>query len=634
MKLPLSFQLNLGFVLALLLALGVAGSAWRIAYEYEIDVDHAYNDQLAGTVLLTEAESALWQLRYGMEQFMLGDAATQRRILDEEPKWHAVITGRIDAFAKVRHTNEELRELAVLRAEYARYIEARSRFFELWQAGRHDEANDWRALTTTPYGVATVAAFAHQIQVHEMENEELRLKALRNVAQVRRAVTAITVALIALIVGGYWMGRHVLGPIRTLQREAVTTVREQFGENLDVSAAGNEVKALEMSLRAMTARFAAHVVELDRAREELTHYGESLESIVAARTAELEVTVVRMQRQNREITLRNEMGDLLQSCIGIHEAGVVVARFAPQLFAGASGAAYLVTPGAENLSAVSRWGETAPAESLATVDCWAIRRGKTHLVTAADTSLLCPHVNGPLAGVSVCVPLSAHGEALGLLHMTCPDICEPNSASMLEKQELAEALAAQVGMALANLRLRETLHQQSIRDALTGLYNRRYLESTLPREIGRAQRGGRPLAVFMLDVDHFKNFNDTHGHDAGDAALKALGKALRDNCRQGDIACRFGGEEFTLILPDADLPAAREWAERLMQRVRTMEVKANGQTLPKIAISMGLALLPQHGEDAETLLQAADLALYDAKHAGRDRLVVSGEQHDDPQSII
>lgn len=195
---------------------------------------------------------------------------------------------------------------------------------------------------------------------------------------------------------------------------------------------------------------------------------------------------------------------------------------------------------------------------------------------------------------------------------------------MPEQEQLAEAVAAQVGMALANLRLRDSLHQQSIRDALTGLYNRRYLEGTLPREISRALRGNRPLAVFMLDVDHFKKFNDTYGHDAGDAVLKALGRALADNCRRADIACRFGGEEFTLVLPDADERAAREWAERLMARVRALEVKSGGQALPKITISMGLALLPAHGEDAETLLQAADLALYDAKHAGRDRLVVSG----------
>ncbi|MFH1044976.1 MAG: sensor domain-containing diguanylate cyclase, partial [Pseudomonadota bacterium] len=249
-------------------------------------------------------------------------------------------------------------------------------------------------------------------------------------------------------------------------------------------------------------------------------------------------------------------------------------------------------------------------------------------VTGTDAALLCAHVATPLAGASVCVPLAAHGESLGLLHLCCPHGCEDEAGVEGEKPQLAEALAAQIGMALANLRMRESLQEQSIRDALTGLYNRRYLEGTLPRELARARRAGRPLAVFMLDVDHFKNFNDSHGHEAGDAVLKALGKTFRDNCRQSDFACRFGGEEFTLVLPEADESAAREWAARLLQRVRAMEVKAGGQTLPKVTVSIGLALLPTHGEDAETLLQAADLALYDAKHAGRDRLVVSGEVHD------
>lgn len=626
MKLPLSFQLNLGFVLALLLALGVAGSAWWIAHEHETGLDVAFHDQIEGTIQLAEAESALWQLRYGFPQFMIGDAATQRRILEEEPKWYALIAGRLDAYEKRRRSDEELQALAVLRAEYARYIAARPRFFELWQAGRQEEATGWRALTTTPYGAATVAAFARQIELLRAANDELHTEEDRIGARVRLAVTAITVALVALLAGGYWMGRRMLDPIRRLRDEAVATVREQFGENLDISAAGNEVRALEMSLSAMTARFKAHTVELTQAQEALARQSEALEDTVAARTDELEHTVARMARQNLEITLRNELGDLLQSCVRLDEAGAVIARFVPRLFEGASGAAYLMTPGTETLAALSRWGGAATAEVLATADCWAIRRGKTHLVTAGDTSLLCPHVDGlPAGSAGVCMPLSAHGEALGLLHMTCPDACRLGSATMLEKQELAEALAAQVGMALANLRLRETLHQQSIHDALTGLYNRRYLEGALVREISRAQRGNRSLAVFMLDIDHFKHFNDSYGHDAGDAVLRALGKVFRDNCRQADIACRFGGEEFTLVLPDAGEPAAREWAERLMQRVRSMEVKTGGQTLPKITVSMGLALLPAHGNDAETLLQAADLALYDAKHAGRDRLVVSGE---------
>lgn len=188
--------------------------------------------------------------------------------------------------------------------------------------------------------------------------------------------------------------------------------------------------------------------------------------------------------------------------------------------------------------------------------------------------------------------------------------------------------AAQIGMALANLRLRDSLREQSIRDVLTGLFNRRYLEESLGRELARAARDGRDgrgLAVFMLDVDHFKKFNDSYGHEAGDAVLRALGQNLRDNGRAGDLPCRFGGEEFTVVLPGATLEAAREWGERLMQRVRRMEVRVGGQVLPGITVSLGLAMFPEHGNDRETLLQAADLALYDAKHSGRDRMAVSGE---------
>jgi diguanylate cyclase (GGDEF)-like protein len=626
----LRLQLNLGLVAALLLALGVAAGAWWVDYEFENHIDQAYNEQVAGTVQLAEAESALWQLRFSMGQFMFGDAAVRQQILENEAKWYALVAGRLDAYAMGRRTRGELEALAVLRAEYARYIESRPRFFELWQAGRQSEALAWRTLTTTPYGAATVAAFERQIALQRTMGEQQRGEALEHVSQARALVIAITAALIALMAIGYGMGRRMLIPIRALQRDAVATVREHFGETLDLSRAGNEVQALELSLQAMKERFTAHTAELTAAREALARQSDYLEGTVTARTAELEHTVARMQRQNREITLRNELGDLLQSCISVDEAGAVIARFAPRLFAGAAGAAYLMTPGAEHLNAAERWGAAPPAEALATTDCWALRRGRAHLVTDDDAALRCPHVAAPLAGAAVCVPLSAHGESLGLLHLVCPEACLGGAATMAEQQQLAEALAAQVGMALANLRLRETLHQQSIRDALTGLYNRRYLEGTLPREISRAQRGGRMLAVFMLDVDHFKKFNDSYGHDAGDAVLKSLGRVLHDSCRQADIACRFGGEEFTLILPDADEAAARDWAERLMHRVRNMEVKAGGQTLPQITISMGLALLPAHGDDPETLLQAADLALYDAKHAGRDRLAVSGEKAEQP----
>jgi diguanylate cyclase (GGDEF)-like protein len=177
------------------------------------------------------------------------------------------------------------------------------------------------------------------------------------------------------------------------------------------------------------------------------------------------------------------------------------------------------------------------------------------------------------------------------------------------------------------------LRQQSIKDPLTDLYNRRYLEESFERELALAKRERHTVAVFMLDVDHFKKFNDSFGHDAGDAVLRALGHLLKETIRASDIACRFGGEEFTLILIGAGRDDAVQWAERLMSRVRKLETQGGGQPLARITISMGLALYPDHGQDGETLLQAADVALYDAKRSGRDRLVVFQAPVDDASQL-
>jgi len=621
----LTMRLNLGAALALLMVLAVAAAVWKLAQHYEEDVSVTHHTQLQGVARLTEADSALWQLRYGFPQFMLGDAEAQRRILEEEPKWYAVIDGALAAYDAGRIAPEEREALALLRSEYERYRTARPKFFELWQAGRKQEAIDWLALTATPLGGAATKAFARQIAVQHEIAERDQVQDKHNVALAKKLIMAISASLIALLALGYLTALRQIRPLIELRARAVRTVREVLGKELAIAGSGNEVAALVLTVDTMTEKFAEHAAVLSRSRDELERESQTLEQAVVSRTKVLAQTVARMERQSREIALRNEMSDLLHSCLSADEAGAVIARSVTLLFPGTSGAVYQHVSGGGMLAAVAHWGAAEMAASLDIADCWALRRGKPHLMTADGDALRCAHVAVPLVGAAICVPLAAHGEALGLLHLVCADEYEAGEATMQEKQQLAEALAAQIGMALANLRLRDSLREQSIRDPLTGLYNRRYLEGALPRELSRAGRGGRPLAVFMLDVDHFKLFNDNHGHEAGDAVLRALGKALRDSCRQGDIACRFGGEEFTLILPDADEHAAREWAERLMLRVRALEVKADGKPLPKITISLGLALYPQHGNDGETLLQAADLALYDAKHTGRDRMAVSGE---------
>jgi diguanylate cyclase (GGDEF)-like protein len=190
------------------------------------------------------------------------------------------------------------------------------------------------------------------------------------------------------------------------------------------------------------------------------------------------------------------------------------------------------------------------------------------------------------------------------------------------EQRLAVTLAEHIALALANLNLRETLRDQSIRDPLTGLFNRRFMEESLERELRRAVRNNQSAAVVMMNIDHFKHFNDTFGYQAGDTLLRALGDFLKKNTRGQDVACRSGGEEFTLVLSGASSEAALQRAEILREQFKQLNAQHRGQPLGVVSLSLGVAAFPEHGSTMQEILQAADQALYCAKEEGRDRVVV------------
>ncbi len=170
----------------------------------------------------------------------------------------------------------------------------------------------------------------------------------------------------------------------------------------------------------------------------------------------------------------------------------------------------------------------------------------------------------------------------------------------------------------------QKLISQAIRDPLTSLFNRRYLEESLERELSKAQRHNNPLAIIMLDADHFKMFNDTYGHLAGDKILRNMGKHLVKYSRKEDIACRYGGEEFVLVLPDTTLNVATQRAEDLRLTIEAgKKMKYKRQTLPTVTISLGVAVFPEHGKKVNELMSAADKALYQAKEQGRNQIVVA-----------
>ncbi len=222
----------------------------------------------------------------------------------------------------------------------------------------------------------------------------------------------------------------------------------------------------------------------------------------------------------------------------------------------------------------------------------------------------------------LCLPLATQGEIFGAFHFEIPasEWRLPEADDLLAS---AESFGADLSLALGNLRLRDSLRDQSIRDPLTGLFNRRYFEETFEREIQRAVRGARPLTLLLLDLDHFKRFNDTFGHEAGDLVLKELGILLRQVFRVGDVPCRLGGEEFVVVLPDVAPDAIRPRVEELATRLRNRDLQLRKQPLGRVTLSAGLAGMPEHGTTPAELLQAADLALYAAKRGGRDQLLIA-----------
>lgn len=333
-----------------------------------------------------------------------------------------------------------------------------------------------------------------------------------------------------------------------------------------------------------------------------------------------------LERLNREIAQLGRMSHLLQACQSENEACAAVVQSGQILFPTEVAALYLMRSSRNYLEYKTGWGGTEAAEPLLTPEsCWALRQGQAYRFERAHDGLPCAHVTteSPM-GAYFCVPLIAQSETLGLLHIRFPARAGPPGAAATESRlQLATTFADQAALALANINLREVLKQQSLRDPLTGLNNRRFLEEALERELARAQRNKAPLALIMTDVDHFKRFNDTHGHEAGDAVLRKVAQTLRRNIRRSDMACRFGGEEFTVILPDSPLGAARERAELLREAVASLVLSHAGQTLGPVTMSFGVAVFPKDGGDSATLIEAADAALYRAKSEGRNRVEIS-----------
>lgn len=361
----------------------------------------------------------------------------------------------------------------------------------------------------------------------------------------------------------------------------------------------------------------AIIVGVNMLGEELQASRDELEARVQVRTAEL-------QQLNDDISQLTVFGNLLQACESVEEAFAVMSSSLADIFVGLSGAVYLYRASRNVLELKLAWGDPRGVDVLIPTDCWGLRRGQSHLVQVGGQSLSCRHVQDR-TGDSVCIPMSAHGQITGLLHLMDhalgPPLQVPSRRLTPAKQNLGMAVGEQTAMALANLELRETLRLQALRDPLTGLLNRRFVDKWIDREVARTDYSGRSFGVIMADIDHFKQINDVHGHDAGDQLLKGVADAIRGSLRVGDLPCRYGGEEFLVMLADVDIAVLVARADEVRTRVSQVRVDHRGAPLPGVTLSAGIALYPDNGATASIVIDAADAALYVAKRNGRNQVV-------------
>lgn len=319
------------------------------------------------------------------------------------------------------------------------------------------------------------------------------------------------------------------------------------------------------------------------------------------------------RKDQRMKDLMLQMMHRVQACQNQEELSDVVSRFMPQIFPDAAGHLFVLKEQGSTLHSLGQWsGPTASDLHFSIDDCWALRRGRPHLSEPDGEDVTCHHIHIAESS-NLCIPLTALGDIVGLLYL---ETRTENHASQADRLYF-ELLAENVGLAVANLQFRQRLVGMAKRDALTGLLNRRSLDEALNRSLDNQ---GIALGCIMIDIDYFKRFNDQFGHDAGDAVMQYVARILLEVVGEKGDVFRFGGEEFTILLPGATDSDAEKVAEHLRQAVESAPLSYRGRLLDPVTISLGISTSPQGGP-VSSVLERADRALLAAKKNGRNQWI-------------
>jgi diguanylate cyclase (GGDEF)-like protein len=427
----------------------------------------------------------------------------------------------------------------------------------------------------------------------------------------------------------FYIFKAIMAPIKQIIRSTERIASGDLVSAMDIKRF-DEMGELAMSFDKMREHLK---LSMEKLKAEISDRHLAEQSLQALHL-KLTKWVSELDKRTHEITLLNQMGMMLQTCKTIEEFHEVILRYTEQLFPEDHGAVYLYNESGKFLEAVCMWGKEPIEHSFTAEECWAIRSCHLYAANATENpNMLCQHIKA--RGMdkrllqTICVPMMAQGETIGMFHIRSeqkPGVENKiNIKRTFAREQLVGAVAEHITLTFSNLKLQDSLRQQSIHDPLTGMFNRRYMKDSLEREIYRAKRHNIPFGIIMLDIDFFKKFNDNYGHDVGDLVLERIGRVINNAIRPEDIACRYGGEEFLLILPGAKSEGTLQCANRILTESRALKIKNKGVMIGGITVSLGVASFPENGTSAEQVVKASDNALLNAKRTGRDCIVVSNE---------
>ena len=535
-------------------------------------------------------------------------------IITRNPAYARSFAQRVESSARnmavaVRQTNDNqlqharAREIAALMAQRAVFLRQ-----PLILAHRGDFSG---AVAIVASGRGRELMDAISVRASAFLDEERALQTSRQDVADKRLVSGRRLAIIGaivvalLVIGSFaLLIRGIRRPLATMMRAMTALGDGEQNARIDAAMGSEEFDRLAQGYNAMAERLRNAVADQANSERQLQ-----------TANAELHQNSKTLRERGSVIELLGGMSHRMQAARTDDELAQIIKVFVPRVLPNVPGALYAHNNSRNCLVPIASWGGTdVPLEGFAPERCWALRRGQSHSVAELGRDIVCGHVGED--EVYHCEPLLAGGEVIGVLYLQG----QIESENRFRMNVLTENIAS----ALVNHRLQRSLREQTIRAPLTGLFNRRYMEETLKLEIARASRANTPLSLVMCDVDHFKRFNDEFGHDAGDAVLQVVAAEMRSRFRDGDVVCRFGGEEFTIIAPGTTADALAGRVEVVRRAIAELTVRHNNRSLGSTSMSFGIATWSNSmARDGSTLIQAADMALYQSKREGRNRATIS-----------